>query len=38
MSYAEAAQVMGIASKTVEVHMTRAIANLRAALAPWATP
>ena len=38
MSYAEAAQVMGISSRTVEVHMTRAIAILRAALAPWATP
>lgn len=37
MSYAEAAHVMGISSRTVEVHMTRAIANLRAALAPWVT-
>ena len=35
MSYAEAAHVMGISSKTVEVHMTRATANLRVALAPW---
>src|ERR1019366_6237329 len=36
MSYAEAAQVMGISSRTVEVHMTRAISNLRSALTPWA--
>lgn len=35
MSYAEAALVMGISSKTVEIHMTRAIAFLRAALAGW---
>ena len=38
MSYAEAAHVMGISARTVEVHMTRAIAQLRAALAPWVTP
>jgi RNA polymerase sigma-70 factor (ECF subfamily) len=38
MSYAEAAHVMGISSKTVEVHMTRAMANLRASLAAWVTP
>jgi RNA polymerase sigma-70 factor (ECF subfamily) len=38
LSYAEAAQVMGIAAKTVEVHMTRATAILRAGLAPWMKP
>jgi RNA polymerase sigma-70 factor (ECF subfamily) len=38
MSYAEAAHVMGISARTVEVHMTRAIATLRTALAPWVTP
>jgi RNA polymerase sigma-70 factor (ECF subfamily) len=37
MGYAEAAQVMGIAPKTVEIHMTRALAILRAALAAWIT-
>lgn len=38
LSYAEAAQVMGISPKTVEIHMTRATAILRAGLAPWLTP
>jgi len=38
MSYAEAAQVMGVSAKTVEVHMTRAMAMLRAGLAGWLTP
>jgi RNA polymerase sigma-70 factor (ECF subfamily) len=38
MSYADAAHVMGISPKTVEIHMTRAIAILRAALAPWLMP
>ena len=38
LSYAEAAQVMGISPKTVEIHMTRATAILRAGLRPWLTP
>lgn len=38
LSYADAAHVMGLSSKTVEVHMTRAMAILRAALAPWIRP
>jgi RNA polymerase sigma-70 factor (ECF subfamily) len=38
MSYADAAHVMGISPKTVEIHMTRAVAILRAALTPWLTP
>jgi RNA polymerase sigma-70 factor, ECF subfamily len=38
MSYAEAAHVMGIAPKTVEIHMTRALAILRTGLAAWASP
>jgi RNA polymerase sigma-19 factor, ECF subfamily len=33
MSYAEAAHVMGISAKTVEIHMTRAMTILRAGLA-----
>jgi RNA polymerase sigma-70 factor (ECF subfamily) len=35
MSYAEAAQVMGISSKTVEIHMTRAMTILRVGLEKW---
>jgi RNA polymerase sigma-70 factor (ECF subfamily) len=35
LSYAEAAQVMGISSKTVEIHMTRAMTILRAGLEKW---
>ena len=35
LSYADTAHVMGISPKTVEIHMTRAIGILRAALAPW---
>jgi RNA polymerase sigma-70 factor (ECF subfamily) len=35
MSYAEAAIVMGISPKTVEIHMTRAMAIMRAGLAAW---
>jgi len=35
LSYAEAALVMGISPKTVEIHMTRAMAILRAGLAAW---
>jgi RNA polymerase sigma-70 factor (ECF subfamily) len=33
MSYAEAAHVMGISAKTVEIHMTRAMTTLRMGLA-----
>lgn len=35
MSYAEAAEVMNISPKTVENHMARAFAGLRAALQDW---
>ncbi|MFI5244053.1 MAG: RNA polymerase sigma-70 factor [Gemmatimonadales bacterium] len=38
LSYAEAARVMGISPNTVEIHMTRATAILRAALAAWFQP
>lgn len=38
MSYAEAGRVMGISPKTVEIHMTRALAMLRAGLARFLTP
>ncbi|MHB1095683.1 MAG: RNA polymerase sigma-70 factor [Gemmatimonadaceae bacterium] len=35
LTYAEVAVVLGIAPKTVEVHMGRALAILRARLGPW---
>ena len=35
LSYAEVAKVMNISPKTVEAHMARAFAGLRAALADW---
>jgi RNA polymerase sigma-70 factor (ECF subfamily) len=35
MSYAEAGLVMGISPKTVEIHMTRAMAIMRAGLSEW---
>ncbi len=38
LSYAEAAHVMGISPKTVEIHMTRTMAILRAGLRPWLAP
>jgi RNA polymerase sigma-70 factor (ECF subfamily) len=38
LSYIEVAQVLGISPKTVEIHMTRALAILRARLAPWLHP
>jgi RNA polymerase sigma-70 factor, ECF subfamily len=38
MTYAEAARVLGISAKTVEIHMTRATALLRAGLAGWIAP
>jgi RNA polymerase sigma-19 factor, ECF subfamily len=38
LSYAEAGQVMGVSPKTVEIHMTRAMATLRAGLAAWISP
>jgi RNA polymerase sigma-70 factor (ECF subfamily) len=34
-SYAEIADSLGIAPKTVEIHMSRALAILRVKLAPW---
>lgn len=34
-TYAEIADALGIAPKTVEIHMSRALAILRAKLAPW---
>jgi RNA polymerase sigma-70 factor (ECF subfamily) len=38
LSYAEVAHVLGISPKTVEIHMTRALAILREELAPWLRP
>lgn len=35
LSYAEVASILGIAPKTVEIHMSRALAILRAHLGPW---
>ncbi|MHB0961643.1 MAG: RNA polymerase sigma-70 factor [Gemmatimonadaceae bacterium] len=35
LTYAEVAVILGISPKTVEVHMTRALAILRARLGPW---
>jgi len=35
LSYAEVASILGIAPKTVEIHMSRALAILRARLSPW---
>ncbi len=35
LSYAEAAQIMGISAKTVEIHMTRAMTILRVGLDKW---
>lgn len=35
LSYAEAAEVLAISPKTVEIHMSRALAFLREQLAPW---
>lgn len=35
MSYAEVAEVMQISRKTVEHHMARAFAGLRAVLSDW---
>jgi RNA polymerase sigma-70 factor, ECF subfamily len=35
LAYAEIAEVLGIAVKTVEMHMARALAALRASLADW---
>jgi RNA polymerase sigma-70 factor (ECF subfamily) len=34
-TYAEIAEALGIAPKTVEIHMSRALAILRLKLAPW---
>jgi RNA polymerase sigma-70 factor (ECF subfamily) len=38
LSHADTARVLGISPKTVEVHMTRALAILRAELAGWFEP
>ncbi|MFI5245890.1 MAG: RNA polymerase sigma-70 factor [Gemmatimonadales bacterium] len=38
LSHAETARVLGISPNTVEIHMTRALAFLRAGLAPWLEP
>lgn len=35
LTYAEVAIILGISPKTVEVHMSRALAILRARLGPW---
>lgn len=37
LTYAEAAQVMGISEHTVKIQMTRALKAIRRALAPWLT-
>ena len=37
LTYAEIAEALGIAPKTVEIHMSRALAMLRVRLAPWMT-
>jgi RNA polymerase sigma-70 factor (ECF subfamily) len=37
LSYGEIAESIGIAPKTVEIHMSRALAFLRLRLAPWLT-
>ncbi len=34
-TYAEVAEALGIAPKTVEIHMSRSLAILRVRLAPW---
>jgi RNA polymerase sigma-70 factor (ECF subfamily) len=38
LSYAEAADVMGISTHTVEIHMIRALKTLRDQLKEWRTP
>ncbi len=38
LSHAETSRVLGISAKTVEVHMTRALAILRAELGAWIEP
>lgn len=38
LTYAEVAQLLAISPKTVEIHMSRALAILREALAPWLNP
>ena len=35
LTYAEVAVVLGLSPKTVEIHMSRALAFLRERLAPW---
>lgn len=35
LSYADVSAILGIAPKTVEIHMSRALAILRARLGPW---
>lgn len=35
LSYADVASILGITPKTVEIHMSRALAILRAHLGPW---
>jgi RNA polymerase sigma-70 factor (ECF subfamily) len=35
LTYAEVAEALGIAPKTVEIHMSRALAILRVKLSPW---
>jgi RNA polymerase sigma-70 factor (ECF subfamily) len=35
LTYAEVALILGISPKTVEIHMSRALAILRARLGPW---